>query len=113
MCDDYHVFLIETLLFNRLLLYEIYHLTELPFDWLSGDVMFIYLLDDLILGFCYSNLTWETGGFEFALTITMPSYFWEVFFNLVVVVLWKNYSNKGGKTRAANTTGFEFSGSRL
>ena len=49
--------------------------------------MFIYLLDDLILGFCYSNLTWETGGFELALTITMPSYFWEVFFNLVVVVL--------------------------
>ena len=113
MCDDYHVFLIETLLFNRLLLYEIYHLTELPFDWLSGDVMFIYLLDDLILGFCYSNLTWETGGFELTVTITLPSYFWEVFVNLVVVVLWKNYPNKGGKTRAANTTGFEFSGSRL
>ena len=51
--------------------------------------MFIYLLDDLILGFYYSNLAWETGGFELTLTITMPSYFWEVFINLVVVVLSK------------------------
>ena len=51
--------------------------------------MFIYLLDDLILGFYYSNLAWETGGFELTFTITMPSYFWEVFINLVVVVLSK------------------------
>ena len=34
MWDDYHVFLIATLVFNRLLLHEIYHLIELPFDWL-------------------------------------------------------------------------------
>ena len=51
--------------------------------------MSIYLLDELILGFCYSNLAWETGGFKLTLTITMPSYFWEVFINLVVVVLSK------------------------
>ena len=33
--------------------------------------MFICLLDELILGFCYSDLTLETGGFELASTITL------------------------------------------
>ena len=33
--------------------------------------MFVCLLDELILGFCYSDLTWETGGFELASTITL------------------------------------------
>ena len=51
--------------------YPIYHLIDLPFDWLIGDVMFVCLFDDLILGFCYRNLTWETGGFELASTITL------------------------------------------
>ena len=32
--------------------------------------MFVCLLDELILGFCYSDLVWETGGFELASTIT-------------------------------------------
>ena len=32
--DDYHIFLIATLVFTRLLLEEIYHLIELLFDWL-------------------------------------------------------------------------------
>ena len=32
--------------------------------------MFACLLDDLFLGSCYSNSTWETGGSELALTIT-------------------------------------------
>ena len=32
--DDYHIFLIALLVFTRLLLDEIYHLTELLFDWL-------------------------------------------------------------------------------
>ena len=31
--DDYHIFLITTLVFTRLLLDEIYHLIELLFDW--------------------------------------------------------------------------------
>ena len=31
--DDYHIFLIATLIFTRLLLNEIYHLIELLFDW--------------------------------------------------------------------------------
>ena len=34
MWDDYHVFLIATLVFTRLLLDEMYHLIELPSDWL-------------------------------------------------------------------------------
>ena len=66
MWGDYHVFLIATLVFVRLLLDEIYHLIELPFDWLIDDAMFVSLLDELILRFCYSDLTWETGGFELA-----------------------------------------------
>ena len=53
-----------------LLLDEIYHLIKLPFDWLTDDVMFVRLLDDLILGFCYSNLTRETDEFKVTSTIT-------------------------------------------
>ena len=41
MWDDYHVFLIVTLVFTILLLNEIYHLIELLFDWLLDDVMFV------------------------------------------------------------------------
>ena len=33
--------------------------------------MFVCLLDELILDFCYSDLTLETGGFELVLTITL------------------------------------------
>ena len=71
MWDDYHVFLIATIVFTRLLLDEIYYLIELPFEWLIDDAMFVCLLDELILGFCYSDLTLETGGFELASTITL------------------------------------------
>ena len=38
-------------MFTRLLLDEIYHLTELPFDCLIDDVMLVSLLDDMVLGF--------------------------------------------------------------
>ena len=31
----------------------------------------VCLLDDLILGFCYSNLRWKTGGLKLVLTITL------------------------------------------
>ena len=51
MWDDYHVFLIATFVFTRLLLDEIYHLIELPFDWLIDDEMFVCLLDELFFGF--------------------------------------------------------------
>ena len=50
MWDDYHVFLIATLVFTRLPLDEIYHRIELPFELLIDDVMFVCLLDELILG---------------------------------------------------------------
>ena len=69
--DDYHVSLIATLVFTRLLFDELYHLLELPFEWLIDDPVFVCLLDELILGFCYSDLTLETGGFELASTITL------------------------------------------
>ena len=55
MWDDYHVILIATLVFIRLLLDEIYHLIELPFDRLIDDAMFVWLHDELILSFCYSD----------------------------------------------------------
>ena len=71
MLDVYHVFLIATLVFTRLLLDEIYHLIELPFEWLIDGAMFVCILDELILGFCCSNLTLEFGGFEFASTIIL------------------------------------------
>ena len=71
MWDGYHVFLIATLVFTRLLLDEIQHLIKLSFDWWIDDAMFVCLLDEWILDFCYSNLTWETGGFELASNITL------------------------------------------
>ena len=43
MWDDYHTFLIATLVFTRLLLDEIYHIIELPFEWLIDDAMFVSL----------------------------------------------------------------------
>ena len=71
MWDVYHTFLIATLVYTRLLLDETYHLIELPFDWFIDDARFVCLLDELVLGFCYRDLTWETSGFEFASTITL------------------------------------------
>ena len=59
------------LVFTRLLLDEIYHLIQLPFERLIDDAMFVCLLDELILGICYSDLTLETGGFELASAITL------------------------------------------
>ena len=70
MWDDYHVFLIAPLVFTRLLLDEIYHFIELTFEWLIDDAMFVCSLEELILRFCYNDLTLETGGFELPLTIT-------------------------------------------
>ena len=58
-------------MFTRLLLDEIYPLIELLFERLIDDAMFVCLLDELILGFCYSDLTLETDGFEIASTITL------------------------------------------
>ena len=58
-------------MFTRLLLDGIYHLIELPFESLIDDAMFVCLFDELTLGFCYSDLTLETGGFELASTITL------------------------------------------
>ena len=44
MWDDYHAFLIATLVFTRLLLDEIYHLIELPFiARLMMQCLFVYL----------------------------------------------------------------------
>ena len=61
MWDDYHIFLIVTLVFTRLLLDKIlphYRITI----WLIDDVklVLVCLLGDLILGFCYSSL--DTGN---------------------------------------------------
>ena len=52
MWDDYHVFLMATLVFTRLLVDEIDHLIELPFEWLIDEAMVVCLLDELILVFC-------------------------------------------------------------
>ena len=39
--------------------------------WWCNVNFFVCLLDDLILGFCYSNLTREAGGFELASAIIL------------------------------------------
>ena len=50
--DDYHVFLIATFVFTRLLLDEIYHLIELPFwviDWDCNICLFTWWIDTRFL----------------------------------------------------------------
>ena len=66
--DDYHIFLIATLVFTRLLLDDIYHLIKLLFDWWCNFdfCLFACWID---FRFCYSYMAWETGGLELALTI--------------------------------------------
>ena len=61
MWDEYHIFSIATLVFTRLLLGEILPPYQITI-WMIDDVQFVLvcLLDDLILGFCYSNL--DTGN---------------------------------------------------
>ena len=61
MWDDYHIFLIASHVFTRLLLDEILPPYWIAI-WLIDDAKFVLvcLLDDLILGFCYSNL--DTGN---------------------------------------------------
>ena len=75
MWDDYHVLLIATLVFTKLVLHQIYHLIQLPFDWLIDDPMFACLLDELILGFCYRDFgirnRWIWTHFELTPTITL------------------------------------------
>ena len=71
MWDDYHVFLLSTPVFTRLLLDKIYHLIELAFQWLIDDAMFVCLLDELILRVCYSDMKLEISVFELASTITL------------------------------------------
>ena len=39
--------------------------------WLIDRWCNVCILDDLILGLCYSNLTWETGGFGLISTVTL------------------------------------------
>ena len=59
----------NTCIYQAAILDEIYDLIDLPFEWLIHDAMFVCLLDELTLGFFYSDLTLETGGFELASTI--------------------------------------------
>ena len=44
MWDDYHMFLVAPLVFTRLLLDEIYHLIEIPFDWLVMLHLFVCVM---------------------------------------------------------------------
>ena len=71
--DEYHIFLIATLVFTRLLLNEIYHLIELSFDWLIDWLMmqclFVYLMIWYKVFVTAIYFIRETGGFVLALTI--------------------------------------------
>ena len=49
MWDDYHVFLIATLMFTRLLLDDIYNLIELPIDWWRNVCLFTWWFDSRFL----------------------------------------------------------------
>ena len=69
--DDYHIFLIVTLVFTRLLLDKIYHLIELLFGWLMMWCWFKFVCL-LIWAKVLLQLfdMWETGRLELSSTIT-------------------------------------------
>ena len=71
LLNDYHIFLISPLVFTDC--YSMRFITLSSYISLINDVklIFVYLFDDLILGFCYSNLTRESGEFKFTSTITL------------------------------------------
>ena len=48
-----------------------YRITVWLNDWWCNVCLFTWLLDKLILGFCYSDLTWEIDGFELPLTFAL------------------------------------------
>ena len=70
--DDYHIYLIATLVFNRLLLDEIYHLIKLLFDWLMMWCWFSFAC--LLISFYVLLQLFdmrETGRLELASTIIL------------------------------------------
>ena len=70
--DDYHIFLIATLVFTRLLLDEIYHLIELLFDWLMMWYWFKFVCVLIWVKVLLQLLDMrETGRHELALTNTL------------------------------------------
>ena len=71
LLNDYLIFLIAPLVFTDC--YSMRFITLSSYISLINDVklIFVYLFDDLILGFCYSNLTRESGEFKFTSTITL------------------------------------------
>ena len=60
MWDGYDVFLIATLVFTRLLLWDLPSYWFII--WFTDDEMYVCILDDLILGLYYSNLKPGTGN---------------------------------------------------
>ena len=62
MWDDYHIFLIASLVFTRLLLDEIYHLIELPF----------WLIDDVTLSVCLFTWLFDSSFFVIAIWVGKP-----------------------------------------
>ena len=68
---NYHVTLIVTLVFTRCHSMRFTTLLNNQFHWWLCNVF--CLLEGLILGFCYSNLTRETSGFELLSTINLVS----------------------------------------
>ena len=62
MWDDYHIFLIASLVFTRLLLNDIYHLIELPF----------WLIDDVTLSVCLFTWLFDSSFFVIAIWVGKP-----------------------------------------
>ena len=73
----FHVRWVSHIFNHTVCIYQTVTRWDLPLDsittWLIDDVMlsFVCLLDDLILGFCYSNLTRKTDGLELTSIVTL------------------------------------------
>ena len=61
--------------------------------WLIDDVMFVCLLVELILGFCYSKVTWETSGFELSNSHRLSPLYYKRTYQPSVLVTPKNQAS--------------------
>ena len=74
MWDDYHVFLIATFVFTRLLLDEIYHLIEIPF-WLIDWWCYVFFFTWWIHSRFFVTAIWHENPVDLNLHRLPPLYY--------------------------------------
>ena len=59
-------------------------------------LIFVCLLDNLILGFCYNNLTWETGGIKLKYGKSLCKLWFRMLVRGINMKFVSDFTNMGG-----------------